>query len=308
MPVITEPAPAKINLALHVRRRRADGYHDLETLFAFATEGDIVTVDAAKNNSLTITGPFAAALIPTPDTTPAKAGAQSRADNEEAHGSPNATPGDAPWSGNLVTAAADAFTAAFAPDAHHAITLEKHLPIASGIGGGSADAAATLRALARVHGVAPTAPRLHDIAAKLGADVPACLANRTTLGTGKGDTLTTLEGLSGTPLLLVNPGIALSTAAVFKAWDGHDRGPIPEGDLLNRALQGRNDLEPPALVLAPVIAEVRMLLDAARGVLLSRMSGSGATCFALFDSPEARDIAASAAKARGWWTLATKLA
>ncbi len=304
MPAITEPAPAKINLALHVRRRRPDGYHDLETLFAFATDGDLITVEAAQTNSFTITGPFAAALLPNPNTTPAEAGVQLGTDNDEALRSSGA----APWRGNLVTAAADAFTTAFAPKAHHALTLEKHLPIASGIGGGSADAAATLRALARLHGVPPTDPRLHEIAAKLGADVPACLANRTTLGTGKGDTLTNLEGLSGTPLLLVNPGVAVSTAAVFKTWDGEDRGPIPEGDLLTRAKAGRNDLEPPALTLAPIIGEVRMLLDAARGVLLSRMSGSGATCFALFETPEARDVAATAARARGWWTLATTLA
>ena len=314
MPAITEPAPAKINLALHVRRRRPDGYHDLETLFAFATEGDLIKVEPAQTNSFTITGPFAAALLPvqsvtpTPNATPAKAGAQFGANNDEAPRSSSTTPGNAPWHGNLVTAAADAFTTAFAPEAHHAITLEKHLPIASGIGGGSADAAATLRALARLHGIAPTDPRLHVMAAKLGADVPACLANRTTLGTGKGDTLTNLEGLSGTPLLLVNPGVAVSTAAVFKTWDGHDRGPIPEGNLLDRALEGRNDLEPPALALAPMIAEVRTLLDAAQGVLLSRMSGSGATCFTLFETPEARDTAATAAQAKGWWTLATTLA
>ncbi len=304
MPAITEPAPAKINLALHVRRRRPDGYHDLETLFAFATDGDLITVEPAQTNSFTITGPFAAAFLPAQNTTPAKAGAQLGTDNDKA---PRSS-GNAPWQGNLVTAAADAFTTAFAPENHHAITLEKHLPIASGIGGGSADAAATLRALARLHGIAPTDPRLHDIAAKLGADVPACLANRTTLGTGKGDTLTNLEGLSGTPLLLVNPGVAVSTAAVFKTWDGHDRGPIPEGDLLDRAKASRNDLEPPALALAPEIADVRALLDAAQGVLLSRMSGSGATCFALFETPEARDTAATAAQAKGWWTLATKLA
>ena len=330
MPAITEPAPAKINLALHVRRRRPDGYHDLETLFAFATDGDLITVEAAEANTFTITGPFAAALLPprdttaspdttsSPDTTPtpnttsasntppAKAGAQLGAANEDAHGSP--IPGTAPWSGNLVTAAADAFTAAFTPNAHHAITLEKHLPIASGIGGGSADAAATLRARARLHEVPKTDPRLHEIAARLGADVPACLANRTTLGTGKGDDLTNLEGLSGTPLLLVNPGVAVSTAAVFNTWDGQDRGPIPEGTLLDRAIAGRNDLELPALALAPEIAQVRALLDAAHGVRLSRMSGSGATCFALFETPEARDAAATAAQAHGWWTLATTMA
>ncbi|WP_380781564.1 4-(cytidine 5'-diphospho)-2-C-methyl-D-erythritol kinase [Sphingomonas sp. R86520] len=302
---ITEAAPAKINLALHVRHRRPDGYHELETLFAFATDGDVVTVETAKTNSFTITGPFAASLLPPVHTTPAKAGAQSGTGSDDA---PNAPSGNAPWHGNLVTAATDAFTAAFAPEAHHAITLEKHLPIASGIGGGSADAAATLRALARLHGISATDPRLYAIAAGLGADVPACLANRTTLGIGKGDILTNLEGLSGTPLLLVNPGVAVSTAAVFQTWDGQDQGPIAEGNFLDRARASRNDLEPPALALAPVIAEVRTLLDAAEGVLLSRMSGSGATCFALFDSLEARDVAAIAAHARGWWILPTTLA
>lgn len=284
MPATTERAPAKINLALHVRHRRPDGYHALETLFAFAVDGDTITVDEAEANSLTITGPFAADLLPA-----------------------DAGDGRAAWSGNLVSAAADAFAAAFGVDARHAITLDKHLPVASGIGGGSADAAATLRALARLHAVAPYDPRLYAVAARLGADVPACLANRTTLGTGKGDVLVDLEGLAGTPLLCVNPGVAVSTAAVFAAWDGIDRGPIPEGALLARALAGRNDLEPPATALAPAIAEVRALMDAAPGVTLARMSGSGATCFALFDTVAARDAAAAQAAARGWWALATAL-
>lgn len=284
MPATTESAPAKINLALHVRHRRPDGYHELETLFAFATDGDTVTVEAAEMKRFTITGPFAADLLPA-----------------------GAIDGSAAWSGNLVTAAADAFAAAFGIDSPHAITLDKRLPIASGIGGGSADAAATLRALARRHAVAPSDPRLHAIAARLGADVPACLANRTTLGTGKGDRLVDLEGLAGTPMLCVNPGVAVSTAAVFAAWDGIDRGPIPEGDLLARAIAGRNDLESPATRLAPVIADVRAVMDAAPGVVLARMSGSGATCFALFDTVAARDIAAAQASSRGWWLLATAL-
>ena len=284
MPATTESAPAKINLALHVRHRRPDGYHELETLFAFATDGDTVTVEAAETNRFTITGPFAPDLLPA-----------------------GAIDGSAAWSGNLVTAAADAFAAVFVIDSPHAITLDKRLPIASGIGGGSADAAATLRALARRHAVAPSDQRLHAIAARLGADVPACLANRTTLGTGKGDRLVNLEGLAGTPMLCVNPGVAVSTAAVFAAWDGVDRGPIPEGDLLARAIAGRNDLESPATRLAPVIADVRAVMDAAPGVVLARMSGSGATCFALFDTVAARDIAAAQASSRGWWVLATAL-
>ncbi|WP_137898785.1 4-(cytidine 5'-diphospho)-2-C-methyl-D-erythritol kinase [Sphingomonas sp. 2SG] len=276
--MIVEPAPAKINLALHVRRRRSDGYHELETLFVFAADGDSVTVVPDATDRFAITGPFAAAL----------AGA-AEADN-------------------LVIRAAHAFRAAFDIAQPHAITLDKHLPIASGIGGGSTDAAATLRALAGLHGIAPDDPRLFVIAEALGADVPACLLGRATLGTGKGEALLPVDGLAGMPLLLVNPGVAVSTAAVFARWDGVDRGGIAaDGDLLARALVGRNDLQAPAVAIAPAIAAVLTLLDAAAGVRLARMSGSGATCFALFESVAARDAAAARAGAEGWWTLATTL-
>jgi 4-diphosphocytidyl-2-C-methyl-D-erythritol kinase len=274
--MIVEPAPAKINLALHVRRRRADGYHDIETLFAFARDGDVVSVERAAHDRFAIIGPFAAGLDAAGD--------------------------------NLVTRAAAAFVAAFGLAASHAITLDKRLPIASGIGGGSADAAATLRALARLHAIPLDDPRLYAIAAALGADVPACLDGRTTLGTGKGDALVPIAGLPGMPLLLVNPGVGVSTAAVFRTWDGVDRGGIAAGDLLARARAGRNDLEIPALSLAPVIGAVRALLDAAPGAILSRMSGSGATCFALFDDAGLCRDAAAAARARGWWCLGTVLA
>jgi 4-diphosphocytidyl-2-C-methyl-D-erythritol kinase len=288
--MIREIAPAKINLALHVRRRRADGYHEIETVFAFARDGDMVTV-AVGEPGFAITGPFARDL----------------SCGHEDGGSRGRTEGGS--QANLVERAEVAFTGHFGVAAGHAITLEKNLPIASGVGGGSADAAATLRALATLHGVAHTDPALHDIAARLGADVPACLLGRTTIGTGKGDTLEEIAGLAGMPLLLVNPRVQVSTARVFAAWDGEDRGPISGGgDLLARARSGRNDLEPPATALAPVIAEVRALLDAAPGALLARMSGSGATCFALFADTATRDAAAGEAEARGWWTLATTLA
>ena len=276
--MIVESAPAKINLALHVRHRRPDGYHELETLFVFAADGDTVTVVPDSADRFAITGPFAAALA-----------GGSDADN-------------------LVIRAAHAFRETFAIDRPHAITLDKHLPIASGIGGGSADAAATLRALAKLHAIAPDDPRLFVIAGALGADVPACLLGRATLGTGKGEALLPVDGLAGMPLLLVNPGVAVSTAAVFARWDGEDRGGIAaDGDLLARALAGRNDLQPPAVEIAPAIAGVLTLLDAADGVRLARMSGSGATCFALFDTIEARDAAAARATSHGWWTLATAL-
>lgn len=274
--MIVEAAPAKINLALHVRRRRADGYHELETLFAFARDGDVITVEVDEVDKFAIFGPFAAEL----------AGA-----------------GD-----NLVTRAAARFVERFGVAQAHRIVLDKRLPIASGIGGGSADAAATLRALARLHGVALDDPGLFAIAEQIGADVPACLLGRTTLGTGKGETLQPLDGLSGAPMVLINPGVAVSTAPVFAGWDGIDRGGLPDGDLLARARAGRNDLEPPARALAPVIGEVRDVLDAAPGLLLGRMSGSGATCFGLFASAEDAAAAAAQAERRGWWTLATALA
>ncbi len=280
--MIVERAPAKINLALHVRHRRPDGYHELETLFAFAADGDTITVVPAERDGFRITGPYAAALSPTSD-----GAGEAAADN-------------------LVVRAATAFRAAFGIAQCHAITLDKHLPIASGIGGGSADAAATLRALARLHGVAPVDPRLFVIAERLGADVPACLLGRTTLGTGKGESLVPQEGLAGTPLLLANPGVAVGTAAVFARWDGVDRGGIAsKGDLLSRAMAGRNDLQAAALSIAPAIAGVVERL--APGAILARMSGSGATCFGLYDDIAGRDAAAARCRSEGWWCLATTL-
>lgn len=272
--VIVETAPAKLNLALHVRRRRDDGYHDIETIFVFARDGDTVVV-ARGDASLQITGPFAEGLSDGAD--------------------------------NLVVRAEQAFRARFGIDATHAITLDKHLPIASGIGGGSADAAATLRALARLHGVPLEDAALFEVAAALGADVPACLLGRAALGQAKGDTLEEIDGLGDAPVLLVNPRVAVSTAAVFARWDGVDRGGLTENDTFARALRGRNDLQAPAEAVAPVIADAVSLLSEQPGARLARMSGSGATCFALFESMAARDAAARAIadKRSNWWQLAT---
>ncbi len=254
-----EVAYAKINLALHVRAREPDGYHRIETIFAFCEDGDVLTAGPGEGLSLAVTGPFAEALAGEPD--------------------------------NLVLRAARALGVTDA-----AITLEKNLPVASGIGGGSADAAAALRLLGSDRADLP------EIAASLGADVPACLASRTARGDGKGERLTFVEdeGLAGTPVLLVNPRVALSTASVFAAWDGVDRGPL--GDW--RA--GRNDLETPARRLVP---EIGAVLDALAGASLARMSGSGATCFGLFGSEAARDEiqARIAVDQPSWWTLASRL-
>ncbi len=276
--MIVELAPAKINLALHVRRRRADGYHELETLFAFLQAGDTISVARATVPSFRVTGPFAEGLTGEGD--------------------------------NLVTRAARLFGERFGETGALDIILDKHLPIASGIGGGSADAAATLRALARLQGIAADDAALFAIAEVLGADVPACLLGRSAIGTGKGEQLEPVAGLVDTPVLLVNPGVAVSTGPVFRAWDGVDRGGIGPGDLLARAMAGRNDLEPPARALAPVIGDVVALLQVQPGVLLARMSGSGATCFALFDSAEHRARAAALVRAAqpGWWCLESALA
>ncbi|MGH6781464.1 MAG: 4-(cytidine 5'-diphospho)-2-C-methyl-D-erythritol kinase [Phenylobacterium sp.] len=279
--IITETGHAKINLALHVRARGADGYHAIETIFAFARDGDGLTVAPAATLGLTITGPYAAALAGEDIET------------------------------NLVLRAARALQSAFGVTAGAAISLDKTLPVASGIGGGSADAAAALRALARLWGLAGDDARLMAIAAGLGADVPACLLSRTAWADGRGDRLVPLaEGaLAGMPLLLVNPGVACPTGPVFRGWDGVDRGPLGAGDPLAAAIAGRNDLEPPAVALVPEIAEAVALLARQPGVTLARMSGSGATCFALFADADARDAAraAVAAEQPGWWCLATAL-
>lgn len=275
--MIVEPAPAKLNLALHVRARRADGYHELETLFAFVIDGDTVTLTPAERDGFAITGPFAAGLSGEGD--------------------------------NLVTRARDAFRASFGPGESVAILLDKHLPVSSGIGGGSADAAATLRGLARLQGIALDDPALMAIADRLGSDVPACLVGRTMIGRGRGERLTPIDAPK-LPVLLVNPGVAVSTAQVFAGWDRIDRGPIGKGDALSIAAASRNDLEPPARALAPAIDDVLIMLQILPGVRLARMSGSGATCFALFDDPAARTAAATVIRTAqpGWWCLETALA
>lgn len=275
--MIVEAAPAKLNLALHVRARRDDGYHELETLFVFVAQGDVLTIEDAETPGFCVTGPFAGAL---------------------------AGEGD-----NLVLRAERAFRANVAALPPLAVTLDKRLPVASGMGGGSADAAAMLRAMARRAGIASGDPRLKAVAEALGSDVPACLLGRTAIGRGRGEALTPVAGASGVPVLLVNPGVAVSTASVFAGWDRIDRGGLPEGDLIAVALVGRNDLEPPARAIAPEISDVLDRLSVARGVRLTRMSGSGATCFALFD--DRADCAAAAATLRmaepGWWICESEL-
>jgi 4-diphosphocytidyl-2-C-methyl-D-erythritol kinase len=269
----TETAYAKINLALHLRRRRDDGYHEIETIFAFAEDGDTLTAEPAAAITLTIDGPLAADLACDDD--------------------------------NLVLRAARLLAGASGRGAH--LHLTKRLPIAAGLGGGSADAAAALRLLSALWDV----PVPEGLAAALGADVAACLLSRTSHAEGLGYPVTEIAAgeITGTPLLLVNPRLPLSTAAVYRGWDGVDRGPLPAGLPLGVALAGRNDLEAPALALQPVVADVLALLGTGEGLQLARMSGSGATCFALYADDAARDAAAARiARAQpGWWQLATRL-
>jgi 4-diphosphocytidyl-2-C-methyl-D-erythritol kinase len=268
-----EIAYAKINLALHVRAREPDNHHRIETLFAFAEEGDRLSVADSEGLSLKLTGPFAGALAEERD--------------------------------NLVLRAAEALRDRAGVTEGAALALDKRLPVASGLGGGSADAAAALRLLTRWWRLDADEALLLDIAAALGADVPACVWSRTCRGEGRGDRLVAVDGsqFRGTPLLIVNPLVPVPTGPVFAGWDGVDRGP------LKSPLEGRNDLEAPALAIAPVIGQVLAELAAASGALLSRMSGSGASCFALFEAEASRDEAREriAAAHPDWWQLSTRL-
>ncbi len=295
---ITETAYAKINLALHVRRRREDGYHELETLFAFVDAGDVLTAAPAAQDSLHVVGEFSGLLSSLPSLGGGVGGGGSALSTVEPP--PPAPPlGEGSVFDNLVARALNALPR---PQGL-AVTLEKNLPVAAGLGGGSADAGAVFRLVEALHGLPDD---WQSRAAKLGADVPACVLSRTHIGLGTGTEQREVEDdLAGTPVLLVNPRVPLSTGPVFKAWDGADLGPLPEGPASKIAREGRNDLEAPAISLCPVIAEVLAALQAT-DPWLARMSGSGATCFALYDTPEARD-AAAAAMPQEWWTMAGRL-
>ncbi len=276
---VTVLARAKINLCLHVTGQRGDGYHLLDSLVVFADLGDRISCRADDGLGLTITGPQGAGLT---------AGAD-----------------------NLVLRAAAAFGGARGA----AIVLDKNLPVASGIGGGSADAAATLQALARLWGCG-----LPDAASilKLGADVPVCLAGRPCRMQGVGEVLTPLPPLPAAHLVLVNPGVAIPTPAVFQALTRRDNTPLPRemprlqglAELAAFLQMQRNDLEAPALALAPVIGQVKQALGAQAGCYLARMSGSGATCFGLFADPLTAAAAASALRTAhpGWWVEAAAMA
>jgi 4-diphosphocytidyl-2-C-methyl-D-erythritol kinase len=273
----SEFAPAKINLHLHVVGRRNDGYHLLDSLTVFADVADRLSVTPSDALSLMITGPFAGGL-------------ESEADN-------------------LVLRAARALAAQAGLEARGKLVLEKNLPVASGIGGGSADAAAALRLLCRFWRIEPAVDDLGLLAGGLGSDVPVCLAGRPALMSGVGEVLKPAPPLPDAGLVLVNPGVAVSTPAVFRARSGgfSDHANFPsigwrDVDALVAALGAtRNDLEIPARLLAPAIDDALHVLMATPGCLLARMSGSGATCFGVFRTPaDAQQASRDIARA-GWW-------
>jgi 4-diphosphocytidyl-2-C-methyl-D-erythritol kinase len=277
-------APAKVNLFLHVLGRRADGYHRLDSLIAFAAAGDRIEIAPASDLSLAIEGPFASGLSAGED--------------------------------NLVLRAARALaTVAGGQVPGAAIRLVKNLPVASGIGGGSSDAAATLKGLNAFWRIDAGDDVLARIGLTLGADVPVCLFGRPARVSGIGETIAPAPTLPPFGVVLVNPGIPVPTAAVFKALAGRYSGEAPALPMMSSARdaalwlgQRHNDLAGPAITLAPAIREVLDRLGAARECLLARLSGSGATCFALFADAAAavtaaRDIGASQPS---WWVTATR--
>ena len=279
---LTEAAPAKVNLYLHVTGRRDDGYHLLDSLVVFAEHGDSLSAKAAASVSLQVTGPFAAGLKAEPD--------------------------------NLVLRAARALAAEAGVSSGAHLVLDKRLPVASGIGGGSADAAAALRLLCRLWHLAPHPAALTRLAAGLGADVPACLAAHAVRMGGIGERLDPAPLLPACGIVLVNPGITVATAEVFRtrrgAWSQPGTLPAAWDDVAAMAAdlgRLRNDLEPAAMQLRPVIGDVLAELVATPGCSLARMSGSGATCFGLYADVDAAHHALENLQRPGWWSWAGAL-
>jgi 4-diphosphocytidyl-2-C-methyl-D-erythritol kinase len=282
--VIVETAPAKINLALHVTGRRSDGYHELESLVVFAGVADELEAAPAKSDSLRVTGPFAAAIGggDTNLVTRAMAAFRER------------------WPGHVATGLA--------------VELRKNLPVAAGLGGGSADAAAALRLMASLGDgdISPVA--LLDLALALGADVPSCVVSRPAEIRGVGEIITPLRSFPACHVVLVNPLVPVVTADVFRRLESRDNPPLPAlPQPLTRPAQlgiwlaeTRNDLEPPAIALLSVIGELIARIAGIEGCMLARMSGSGGTVFGLFGSGAQAHQAAHDLRARwpGYWVAA----
>jgi 4-diphosphocytidyl-2-C-methyl-D-erythritol kinase len=272
-PPISEAAPAKVNLTLHVTGRRDEGYHLLDSMVMFADIGDSLSVTHGALR-LYVQGPMAKDVPVGPNNLVMRAAALSGAEAE--------------------------------------ITLHKNLPTSAGIGGGSSDAAACLRALSQLTGGA-----LPDDAISLGADVPVCLLARAARMRGIGEDVTPLDGLPALDAVLVNPGVSVSTPAIFKRLEQRHNPPMPARlpifataqALIQWLADQRNDLESPAMAEAPVIGDVLRQISQTRGCGLARMSGSGATCFGLFPDPQrAQDAAAAISRAYpDWWVVPCRL-
>jgi 4-diphosphocytidyl-2-C-methyl-D-erythritol kinase len=278
--VLTEAARAKVNLHLHVVGKRADGYHLLDSLAVFPAVGDVLHVSPAEDLSLHLTGRFGAALVAEAD--------------------------------NLVLRAARGLAELAGVEPRGRIVLEKRLPVSSGIGGGSADAAAALRVFMRLWRVQAEPAALAALALRLGADVPVCLAQRPARMQGIGEILSPAPALPPCGMVLINPLVAVATPAVFRARQGGSGGEFtPEAALASGWADAaamardiaalRNDLEAPAMSLCPQIGEVLAALRAESSCLLARMSGSGATCFGLFADAETASAAAIRLDRPGWW-------
>ena len=280
MPDSVEFAPAKINLALHVTGQRPDGYHLIESIVAFVQTGDRLTARDASSDTFTLDGPFADALSRESD--------------------------------NLVLRARDTLRAKTVTTTPVSIHLEKNLPVAAGIGGGSADAAACLRALQRLWSLPDSPADLSGIAIGLGADVAMCLRPHPLFATGIGDVIETVSAMPTMPMVLINPKVPVLTPEVFQSLDNKNNPGItpPTADTAEQwiaALQGlRNDLQAPAEEMLPVIADCSSALTD-NGALLARMSGSGATCFGLYADVQRAAAAAEAIRAvhAAWYVTAT---
>lgn len=280
---VAEHAPAKINLALHIVGRRADGYHLVESLCVFTRFGDRIAARHAEADVLEVVGEFAAGV-----------------------------PLDA---SNLVIRARDAMRDVEGPMRRPvAISLEKNIPVSSGVGGGSSDAAATMRAMAKLHGLEPDPETLARLGIPLGADVPMCVAARPLIARGIGDVIETLADFPALAIVLVNPRVAISTPRVFALLARRENPPLPvlpkrlatTVDLAEWLRGTRNDLHDAALSIAPGVADAIATLQD-HGALFARMSGSGATCYGLFAGTSQAEDAAGGIKARrpAWFCVAT---
>ena len=280
--VATIHAPAKINLYFNITGRRADGYHLVDSLVGFTTLGDSLTIRAGEPLDIVSEGPFVERMPPAYK--------------------------------NLVYQAAQLLADAASVQARAHVTITKNLPVAAGIGGGSADAAAALKALMPLWGVSEDAVDLYELGLTLGSDVPACLRAQTTYVSGIGETLDPAPALPRAGILLANPGVALVTASVFQARRGgfnppdrFDKAPRDAAALAVELAKRGNDLTEAAIRLCPVIRNVLSALEAAPGCHLARMTGSGATCFGIFDDLAAAAAAAPTVSRDGWWVAPTEL-